>query len=371
MGRRGHRQGLPGGFEPQLAAAAHDRRELAQQALLSHRAQVQPDVAHVMLLHVARQGTAHLIPRRQVGASQMGHGALAAVVAQSGPFAAHRFRDQEMGCTGKHQCGGMKLHEFQVLQLGARLPGHHQAIAAGLGGVGGVGEEMTAPTGGKHHRPGRHPADHAVDQELETLAAPPLHPESQHHHALALHQARPPPHLPLQGIHQGTTGAVLGMEDAPVAVGGLQGGTQACSVAIEGHAQFKQPLHAGRRLMHQQFHGVAVAEAGTGPDGVLDVAGEAVTGGRHRGNPALGPAAGRTGLALLAEQQHAQMVGQFQAGHQAGGAAAHHHHVPELVVQRIPALLLLVDVSCHGCRFLPAVPASKKPPVARRLATAR
>ena len=230
---------------------------------------------------------------------------------------------------------------------------------------------MPAPTGGQHHRPGRHPADHAVGQELETLAAPPLHPETQDHHALALHQSRPPPHLPLQGIHQGSTGAVLGMEDAPMAVGGLQGGAQACSVAIEGHAQFEQPLHACRGLMHQQLHGVAVAEAGSGPEGVVNVAGEAVAGGRHRRNPALGPAAGRPRLALLAEQQHAHVGGQFQAGHQAGGTAAHHHHVPGLVVRRIPALLLLVDVSCHGCRFLPAVPASKKPPVARRLATAR
>lgn len=64
-------------------------------------------------------------------------------------------------------------------------------------------------------------------------------------------QARPLQHLALQGIHECSTGAVLGMQDPPVAVGGLQGGAQSAFMAVKVHAQLQEPLDAGRRLAHE------------------------------------------------------------------------------------------------------------------------
>ena len=113
-----------------------------------------------------------------------------------------------------------------------------------------------------------------------------------------------------------------------MAVGRLEGGAQLVGLPIEAHAQLQQPRHTARGIPHQQVHGPSVAEVGAGPKGVLDVALEAVLGPGHRGDPALGPAAGGGRSVLLAQQQHPQAGWQLQAGHQAGGPAAHHNHIP-------------------------------------------
>jgi len=69
-------------------------------------------------------------------------------------------------------------------------------------------------------------------------------------------------------------------------------------------------------------------ESFAGLEGVGDVAFEAVIGSGDGGDAALGPAAGGWRGAGFAQQQHAQLGRQFQAGHQACGTTADHHHVP-------------------------------------------
>ena len=220
------------------------------------------------------------------------HRTVAAAIPQAGAFAPHRFRNQKVGGPRQHQGGGVKLHKFQVLQCSARLPGHRHPIATGLGRIGGVGKQVAAPAGGQHHGSRPQPADLTVGQQLQPPAAPRLDPQLQHNYPVALHQAWSAPHLPFQGIDQGTARAVLGVEHAPMAVGGFQGGAQLRPIPVEGHAQLQQARHTAGGPMHEQLHRLPLAEPCTGVEGVVNVAAKAVVGTGHRGDAALGPAAG-------------------------------------------------------------------------------
>ena len=233
-----------------------------------------------------------------------------------------------MGCPRQHQGRGVKLHKFQIADLGAGLPGHGDAVAAGLRWVGGVGVEMAAAACGQHNSSGLQPAQAAGVQHLKPAAAAGFDPELQGQGSLQAHQPRPLQHPALERIHQGTAGAVLGVQHAPVAVGGLERGAQAAVVAIEVHPQLQQPLHAGGGFLHQQLHRWGVAEATASPEGVVAVAGEAVVGVGYRGNAPLGPAAGGAGRVVFAQQQHPQLGRQLQGRHQPCGPTAHHDHIP-------------------------------------------
>ena len=328
MGRRGHRNRRAGGVEAQGPAAAQDRGELTVQPRLAHRTEVEPEVVHPQLLHTPRQGAAHLVAGGQITAGQLGYRAGPGGIAEAGSLSPHRFADQEVGGAGEHQRCGVELHEFEIAHRRSGAPGHRHPVTAGLGRVGGVGEQMAATAAGQNHRPGPQPAQPVAIENLQTHAAAPLHPELQGRNALVLLQANPSQHVSFQSIHQGTSGPVLGVQNPPVAVGRLQGRAQLISLPVEGHSQLQQPRHTVRGIPHQQLHRLEVAEAGAGLQGVVDVALEAVLGPGHRSNSALGPAAGGGGAILLAEEQHPQAGWQFKAGHQAGGAAAHHHHIP-------------------------------------------
>jgi len=257
------------------------------------------------------------------------------VVHQPGALAPHRFRDQEVGSARQHQGGRVELNEFEIAHLGAGLPGHRHPVAGGLGRVGGFLEQVAAAAAGEHHGPGPQPAHLQAIENLQTLAAAPFDPEFQGQQALALLQQRAPLGLPLEGVHQGSAGAVLGMQHPAVAVGGLQGGAQTSIAAIERHAELQQALDTGRRLANEQFNGLGIAETGTGLERVLAVAREAVFRPGHRRDAPLGPAAGRERCSVLADQQHPQANGKFQAGHQPGGAATDHHHIPMAGQERL------------------------------------
>jgi len=154
----------------------------------------------------------------------------------------------------------MELDEFQIAHPRSGLPGHHHPIAAGQIGIGGVGKEVAAAAGGQHHGPGPEPVDAVLFEHLQAHTAAVFHPELQGHNPLALLESGPLLHLPFQGLHQGATGAVLGVEHPPVAVGRLQSGAQAVAIPIKGHVQLEQALHAGRGLMHKPFDGLPIAE---------------------------------------------------------------------------------------------------------------
>ncbi len=162
-----------------------------------------------------------------------------------------------------------------------------------------------------------------------------LQPELPGHNALALFEPGPKQNLPFQGFHQGAAGAVLGMQHPPVAVGGFQGCAQIFAVAVEGHAQLQQALYAAWSVMHQSLHGRQIAQSSPCHQGVVDVALEAVVGSCYCGYTSLGPAAGGSwraaGITVLAQQQHPQMAGQLQAGHEPGCSTANYHHIPGLL----------------------------------------
>ena len=60
-------------------------------------------------------------------------------------------------------------------------------------------------------------------------------------------------------------------------------------LAAEGHAALDEPADRLRSLAHHKFHRVAVAQAGAGIEGILDMRLEAVfLAVQHRGHAALG-----------------------------------------------------------------------------------
>ena len=229
----------------------------------------------------------------------------------------------------------MKLHKLQIAQFCAGLPGHHYPVAARQAGVGGVGEKVASTTGGQHHRPAGKPVDAVCLEHGQAHTAALLQPELPGHNPLALFEPGPEQHLPFQGFHQGPAGAVLGMQHPPVAVGGLQGCAQIFAVAVEGHAQLQQARHAGWSVMHEPLNRRMVTEPSPRHQGVVDVALKAVVRSCYCGDTSLGPPAGGSwraaGITVLAEQQHPQMAGQLQAGHEPGCTAANHHHIPGLL----------------------------------------
>ena len=329
VGRRCHRDRCGGGFESQLAAASQDRWELSFQPRHSHRPQIKPEVGQLTLPHPLDQGAADGIAGGEVTAGQLSHGTVAPLIHQPSSFAAHRFGDQEMGGTRQHQRCGVKLHELQVADHRSRLPSHGDAIAAGLGGIGGVGEQVAATAGGQHHRPRMQPLHPLPIQHLQAAAASLLHQQLQGQHSGATRQALTRGNPAFESLHQSTAGTVLGVEHPAVAVGGLQGCAQDLAVTVEVHAQLQQSLHAGRGFTHQQGNSGGVAQTGPRAQGVLHMAVETVLGSGHSGDPPLGPAAGRAGrAAVLVEQQDPQPRRQFQGGHQTRSATADNDHIP-------------------------------------------
>ena len=141
-------------------------------------------------------------------------------------------------------------------------------------------------------------------------------------------QALPLQCLLFQGIHKGSTGAVLGMQHPPVAVGRLESGAESAVVVIKIHPQLQQPLHAGGSLLHEQFHGRRIAQPTACPDRVVAMAFEAVVRPSDCSDAALGPAAGGAGCVVFAEQQHPQLRRELEGRHQPGGSAAHHDDIP-------------------------------------------
>ena len=258
----------------------------------------------------------------------MGHRASPEGIHQHAALAANGFGDQKAG--GVIQADGrwMELNEFQIFHGCARLPGQGDAFAAGLGRVGGVGEQMATPAAGQHHGAGFDSVKMRPIQHLHAATAPIAHQQLRHPNAAAMQQPRPLLDTIPQHIHQGPPGAVLHMQHPPVAVGCFQGGGQAVLIPVEGHPQLPQALHAMGRLLHQQPYGIAIAKAGSSQNGVLRMAFGAVLLAGHRGDAALGPAAGRAPPCVAVEQQHLELRGQIKAGHQASSPGTDHHHVP-------------------------------------------
>ena len=90
VGRWRHGDRLGCGLKAQVAAAPQDRRELAFEAFLPHRPQVEPEVIHRLGLHAAGQGPTHLVARGQITAGEIGHRAASGTVLQPGSLTSYR-----------------------------------------------------------------------------------------------------------------------------------------------------------------------------------------------------------------------------------------------------------------------------------------
>ena len=125
-----------------------------------------------------------------------------------------------------------------------------------------------------------------------------------------------------------------GVDDPGHRVAALAGQQQpAALVGVEDGAEGDQLVDPGRALVDQDPHGVDVAQAGAGLEGVGQVeVGRVLVLGEHGGHPALGPAGGRLGQLGLG--QHADPdAAQHRAGRgpdrgrQPGDAAAEDEEV--------------------------------------------
>ena len=96
----------------------------------------------------------------------------------------------------------------------------------------------------------------------------------------------------LQRLLHRPAGGVVDMDDAAVAVAALAGQVPALAVrvAVEGHAELRQPGDRRRRMLDDELDRGAVVEPGAGDHRVLDMAFEGVAGLEHRRDPALRPA---------------------------------------------------------------------------------
>ena len=104
--------------------------------------------------------------------------------------------------------------------------------------------------------------------------------------------------------------------------------------AHDARAELAQPADGLGRVFHHEARRGQVAQAGARHQGVLDVGRKAVVGGQHRGDAALGPAAGAVLQLALGDHGHAVRGRQVQGGGQAGQAAAYDEDVKV--------------VGCHG-----------------------
>ena len=128
-------------------------------------------------------------------------------------------------------------------------------------------------------------------QHLDAAAATVLHQQLGDPNAAAMLQPLALLHLLAQHIHQGTPCAVLHMQHPAMAVGRLQRGGQCTTSSVEGHAELLQPLDAPWCLIHQQPHGITVAEPCSRPQRVFAMTESTVLRPGHRRDAPLSPSA--------------------------------------------------------------------------------
>ncbi len=121
-------------------------------------------------------------------------------------------------------------------------------------------------------------------------------------------------------------GVAQGVDDAAVAVAALH-----ADRLVEAGAVGDQVVDLPGRLADDELGDAAVAQAGAGGEGVLDVVLEAVLGGADGGDAPLGPGAVAELDLVLGDDQDAQAGRRRQGGPQPGDAAADDQQVGEQV----------------------------------------
>ena len=110
------------------------------------------------------------------------------------------------------------------------------------------------------------------------------------------------------------------MHDAAMRMPAFAGQVEIALGAVEGDAQFAQPVDRGRRALDHEFDRLAIVEPRARDHGVANMVVERVARVEHGGDPALRPGGGSAVEPALRQHQHLLRFGQRQRGGQTGGA---------------------------------------------------
>jgi hypothetical protein len=138
-----------------------------------------------------------------------------------------------------------------------------------------------------------------------------------------------------QGSENRCAGGIGGVNDAPMAVTAFAGQVKletaifgtGLFIAGERHALIDQPLNGLFAVLDSEAHGVFVAQATAGIQGVIDVGFNGIGVIQHGSDTALGPEGRAIGEVAFAQYGNAQMIGQGQRKAQTGSTAANHQNI--------------------------------------------
>ena len=323
----GHRDPIA----PDVEAVAGAGRGNGRKALPHERA---VQVAHAEIdrgvsgaAHLGHDTARHDVARRQVTARIVTrHEALAGVVFQPSPFAAHRLRQQEARCPWERQGRRMELDKLHVRHLGAGPVGHGHAVARRLGRVGGLQVRLSGAAGRQHDRPGAQddrPGLVLVQGEDPGAAAPrqdQVDREDSLQKRDSIVGARPGD----QGAHDLAPGRVAaGPEDAPLAVRRLPGQGDTRPLPVETGTPVDQLQRAPRALLDQHPDSPLMTQTVARRDRVLEMQGELIVVRKNGGHPALGLVAGRVARTVLGQDRHPPATPRnLEGGSEPGNAAS-------------------------------------------------
>ncbi|MNJ67511.1 hypothetical protein D3C77_636910 [compost metagenome] len=111
-------------------------------------------------------------------------------------------------------------------------------------------------------------------------------------------------------------------------------------IAGEGHALFDQPLDRFAAVLDGKAHGVFMAQAAAGIEGVLDMRLHGIGIVQHRRDPALGPEGRAVGQVALAEHGDSQVAGEVQCQAETGGTAADHQDIMLELLAHVGTLVI-------------------------------
>ena len=266
--------------------------------------------------------------RHDVARLQLVDEALAVRVAQQGAVAPQRLGEERPGHGLEGERGRVELDELEVGHRDAGAQGHGDAVAGGLEGVGGDGEQLAGAAGGDEDVGGPDVAHRAVAEpggDARGSGRPRRRGRGRRRArrwppSCAARPRRAParPRRRWPRRRRARPGRGVCPPSRASSRSPLASRSKIAPSAISS-------LHPQRPLVHQHADRVLVAEPGPGVErvGEVEVGGVGVAV-QHGGDAALGPAGGR--LRQLALRQHADphavRVGGPHRGRQPGDAGA-------------------------------------------------
>ena len=266
--------------------------------------------------HVARREVLHVVVAR--------HERCAVAQAQDAALAAHRLRDQERLRGRVIEAGRVELEELHVRDARADPVRHRDAVAGRDVGVRRVEVDLARAAGGQHHR-ARDDRFHGAGRLVQQVGAehdvrPAVLRGRQQIDRHVIGQYRDAVGAPRDARQQRRldrpAGRVLGVDDAAGGVAALAPERQVpVGVAIERDAQLvgeRQDVLG--RLARADLHDVAVAQAVTHPQRVVDVGGDrlGVVGIQRAGHAALREGGVGVGGGALGRDHHPPVFGRAQ-----------------------------------------------------------